>query len=83
MSSCSACGSAERRDEAVDEVFNVTAITCWSPVFLQPFALGATSARSAERLRKRCGCWSMNKRFHRDPFLCMCTNMRDRTIAWS
>ena len=23
MSSCSACGSAERRDEAVDEVFNV------------------------------------------------------------
>ena len=26
MSSCSACGSAERRDEAVDEVFNVNGV---------------------------------------------------------
>ena len=60
-----------------------TAITCWSPVCLQPFAIGVASARSAERPRKRCDCWSMNRRSRRDPFLCTCTNVRERTIAWS
>ena len=92
MSSCSACGSAERRDEAVDEVFNVdgdyvlVARSVPSTVCLR---CGERSFSRADHGKgaivgheKPAG-WSVNRRSRRDPCLCVCTNTRERAIAWS